>query len=111
MAQRLVRAKRKVKAARIPYRVPEVHELPDRLRPVLAIIYLIYNAGLTTPPQSGLCSEAIRSARILAELMPDEPEVAGLLALMLLTESRRESGPRAPWSCSASRTVVAGVGP
>ena len=91
MAQRLVRAKRKIKAARIPYRVPEAHELPDRLRPVLAVLYLIYNAGLTSPSQSGLCSEAIRMARMLAALMPDEPEVAGLLALMLLTESRRES--------------------
>jgi RNA polymerase sigma-70 factor, ECF subfamily len=91
MAQRLVRAKRKIKAARIPYRVPEDHELPDRLRPVLAVVYLVYNAGLSGPPDTELCPEAIRLARILAQLMPDEPEVAGLLALLLLTESRRSS--------------------
>ena len=89
MAQRLVRAKHKIKAARIPYRVPERHELPGRLRPVLAVVYLVYNAGLTSAAGSGLCSEAIRLARILATLMPDEPEVAGLLALLLLTEARR----------------------
>ena len=94
MAQRLVRAKRKIKAARIPYRVPEYHELPDRLRPVLAVVYLIYNAGLTNPTEPSLCPEAIRLVRILATLMPDEPEVAGLLALLLLTESRRSSRTR-----------------
>jgi RNA polymerase sigma-70 factor, ECF subfamily len=91
MAQRLARAKRKITAARIPYRVPEDHELPERLRPVLAVVYLVYNAGLNNPAEPGLCSEAIRLARILAMLMPDEPEVAGLLALLLLTESRRSS--------------------
>lgn len=94
MAQRLARAKRKIKAARIPYRVPEEHELPERLRPVLAVVYLVYNAGLTSPPEPGLCREAIRLTRILATLMPDEPEVAGLLALLLLTESRRPSRTR-----------------
>jgi RNA polymerase sigma-70 factor (ECF subfamily) len=94
MAQRLVRAKRKIKAARIPYRVPEDGELPGRLRPVLAVVYLIYTAGLTGPEERGLCSEAIRLARILASLLPDEPEVAGLLALLLLTESRRTSRTR-----------------
>ncbi len=91
MAQRVVRAKRKIKVARIPYRVPEDHELPDRLRPVLTIVYLIHNAGLTSPAGPSLCAEAIRLARILATLMPDEPEVDGLLALLLLTESRRGS--------------------
>ncbi|MGH8939803.1 MAG: RNA polymerase sigma factor, partial [Actinomycetes bacterium] len=91
MAARLVRAKRKIKAARIPYRVPEAHELPDRLRPVLAVVYLVYNAGLTSPAEPDLCADAIRLARVLAALMPDEPEVAGLLALLLLTESRRAS--------------------
>ena len=70
MARRLVRAKRKIKAARVPYRVPEDHELPGRLRPVLAVVYLVYNAGLTRPAEPGLCSEAIRLARILATLMP-----------------------------------------
>jgi RNA polymerase sigma-70 factor, ECF subfamily len=94
MARRLVRAKRKIKAARIPYRVPEDHELPARLRPVLAVVYLVYNAGMVRPTEPGLCSEAIRLARILATLMPDEPEVAGLLALLLLTESRRASRTR-----------------
>jgi RNA polymerase sigma-70 factor, ECF subfamily len=94
MAVRLVRAKRKIKAARIPYRVPEAHELPERLRPVLAVVYLIYNAGLSSPAEPGLCAEAIRLARTLATLMPDEAEVAGLLALLLLTESRRASRTR-----------------
>jgi RNA polymerase sigma-70 factor (ECF subfamily) len=91
MAQRLARAKRKIKAARIPYRVPDDHELPNRLRPALAVVYLVYNAGLTNTSAPSLCLEAIRLARILATLMPDEPEVAGLLALLLLTESRRAS--------------------
>jgi RNA polymerase sigma-70 factor (ECF subfamily) len=89
MATRLARAKRKIRAARIPYRVPEEHELPDRLRAVLAVVYLVYTAGHSGEVESGLCAEAIRLARILAALMPDEPEVAGLLGLLLLTESRR----------------------
>jgi RNA polymerase sigma-70 factor (ECF subfamily) len=98
MARRLVRAKHKIKAARIPYRVPAARELPDRLRPVLAVAYLVYNAGLTSPAEPDLCEEAIRLARILASLMPDEPEIAGLLALLLLTESRRASRTRADGS-------------
>jgi RNA polymerase sigma-70 factor, ECF subfamily len=94
MAVRLVRAKRKIKAARIPYRVPQERELPARLRPVLAVLYLVYTAGLDSPTEPDLCAEAIRLARILATLMPDEMEVAGLLALLLLTESRRASRTR-----------------
>ncbi|RVX43924.1 RNA polymerase sigma-70 factor (ECF subfamily) [Nonomuraea polychroma] len=94
MAQRLVRAKRKIKAARIPYRTPAVHELPDRLPPVLAVIYLIYTTGHSGPEEPGLCGEAIRLARLLAALMPDEPEVSGLLALLLLIESRRAARTR-----------------
>lgn len=77
MAQRLVRAKHKIKAARIPYRVPGDHDLPDRVRAVLAVVYLIYTAGLNSRTERGLCAEAIRLARLLRTLMPDEPEVAG----------------------------------
>src|SRR3954462_11269058 len=91
MAQRLVRAKRKIKAAKIPYRVPEGHDLPARLRAVLAVLYLLYNAGQSGRADASVCAEAIRLARLLVQLMPDEPEAGGLLALLLLTESRREA--------------------
>ena len=88
MAKRLVRAKHKIRAARIPYRLPGEAELPERLRPVLAVLYLIYNAGTYGPSGDDLRKEAIRLARTISALMPDEAEVAGLLALLLLTESR-----------------------
>src|SRR5687767_12999289 len=95
MAQRLTRAKKKISAARIPYRVPEPADLPSRLAAVLAVVYLVFNEGYLSssseapPVREELTAEAIRLARILRRLLPDEPEVAGLLALMLLTEARR----------------------
>jgi RNA polymerase sigma-70 factor (ECF subfamily) len=96
MQQRLVRAKRKIRAAGIPYHVPPDHELPDRLRSLLTVLYLIFNegylaTGADTVVRRELCDEAIRLARLLAALMPDEAEVRGLLALMLLHHSRRDA--------------------
>src|SRR5579859_6907655 len=91
LAQRLVRAKRKIRDAGIPLRVPPEHLLPERLRTVLAAMYLIFNAGYGPPVRRELCAEAIRLALLLATLMPDEPEVHGLHALVLLQDARRDA--------------------
>jgi RNA polymerase sigma-70 factor (ECF subfamily) len=91
MAQRLVRAKRKIREAGIPFRVPPDHLLPERLRAVLATLYLIFNDGYGPPVRQDLCREAIRLARVLTRLMPDEPEAHGLEALMLFQDSRRDA--------------------
>ena len=93
MAQRLVRAKKKIRNAGIPYRVPPAYLLPERTTSVLAVLYLLFNEGYaassgTDAIRQNLCAEAIRLTRTLTELMPDEPEALGLLALMLLHDAR-----------------------
>ena len=115
MERRLTRARRKVTDAAIPFRVPPDELLPERLAGVLRVIYLVYTEGHTTtrgePPVRGdLCEEAIRLARLLAQLMPDEVETLGLLALLLLTDARRPARWTRPVTSSRSSIRTARVG-
>ncbi len=117
MGQRITRAKAKIKAARIPYRVPSAEDLPARVSGVLAVLFLVFNEGYlatgpdTDPVRHDLTAEAIRLTRLIRALMPEDGEVAGLLALMLLTEAAAPPGfrPAANWSPSTSRTVGPGT--
>ena len=112
MKRRLTRAKSKIKVAGIPFSVPSGPRLPERLGAVLAVVYLIFNEGYGDPDRPGLAAEAIRLGRVLAVLLPAQPEVLGLLALMLLHDSRRQTrGSTArTWSCCPIRTGRGGTG-
>ena len=118
MGQRITRAKAKIKATRIPYRVPSAEDLPGRVSGVLAVLFLVFNEGYlatgpdTDPVRHDLTAEAIRLTRLIHALLPEDGEVAGLLALMLLTEARRgrpRLGRAASWSRSTSRTARPGT--
>lgn len=116
VAQRIVRAKAKIRAARIPYEVPEPQQLPERLDSVLKVVYLVFNEGYLTTSgpeliRHDLSAEALRLGRLLLELLPGEPEIMGLLALMLLQDSRRTRAPRrmATSFCSKNRTARFGI--
>lgn len=116
MAQRIVRAKKKIRQARIPFRTPSAEELPERLPGVLQVIYSVFTEGgyaASSGPdlqRVDLAVEAIRLARILRALLPDEREIAGLLALMLLVHARRDARTDAPAGSSSSKIRIAGAG-